>query len=73
MYIPSKLDTCKLAFKETWQELVEPSNGVYLLACKEDDETDDYTIDMERLAGLNIHGFRAIEVFTEILLCVPCP
>ena len=74
MHVPSKSDTCKLAFKETWQELVDPSNDVYLLAYKEDDETkDDYTVDMERLAGLNIRGFRAIEVIMEILLCVPWP
>ena len=27
-----------------------------------------YTIDGERYAGLNIHGFSAIKVFTEIFL-----
>ena len=30
--------------------------------------TDYTTIDGERLIGLNIHSFSAIEVFTEILL-----
>ena len=26
-------------------------------------------IDVERFAGLNVHGFNLIEIFTEILLC----
>ena len=27
-----------------------------------------HTVDMERFAGLNVHGFNPIEVFTEIFL-----
>ena len=31
--------------------------------------TKRITIDVERFAGLNIHGFSLIEVFVEILSC----
>ena len=40
------------------------------LGCKTNaDSTQQYTVDVERFAGLSIHSFNLIEVFAEIFTC----